>query len=136
MRPRRILPISARSVSVAREMKGKSARLRARRMRLEMTMSDSGPEPRSHSPLVWANSCRFKSEKSIWANLSFLVFIACLFDRANFVAQFGCLFVFFRGDGFLHFTAEADELRLLFGTAGAELGHLADVTCFAMNVEQ
>ena len=43
MRPRRILPISARSVSVAREMNGKSARLRARRMRLLMTMSDSGP---------------------------------------------------------------------------------------------
>ena len=38
--------------SVARLMKGKSARLRARRMRLLMTMSDSGPEPRSHSPLV------------------------------------------------------------------------------------
>ncbi len=45
MRLRRILPISARSVSVAREMNGKSARLRARRMRLLMTMSDSGPEP-------------------------------------------------------------------------------------------
>ncbi len=42
----------ARSWAVARLMKGKSARLRARRMRLLMTMSDSGPEPRSHSPLL------------------------------------------------------------------------------------
>ncbi len=32
-------------------MKGKSARFRARRMRLLMTMSASGPVPRSHSPL-------------------------------------------------------------------------------------
>ena len=45
---------------VARLMKGKSARLRARRMRLLMTMSDSGPEPRSHSPLVFASSCRLR----------------------------------------------------------------------------
>ena len=35
---------------VARLVNGKAARLRARRMRLEMTMSDSGPVPRSHSP--------------------------------------------------------------------------------------
>ena len=55
--PRRILPISSRSLSVARAMNGKSARLRARRMRLVITMSDSGPEPRSHSPLVLASSC-------------------------------------------------------------------------------
>ena len=44
--------ISPRSWWLARLMKGKSARLRARRMRLLMTISDSGPEPRSHSPLV------------------------------------------------------------------------------------
>ena len=40
-------------------MKGKSARFRASRMRLLMTMSDSGPEPRSHSPLVRASSVEF-----------------------------------------------------------------------------
>ena len=40
------------AVGVGRaRMNGKSARLRASRMRLLMTMSDSGPEPRSHSPL-------------------------------------------------------------------------------------
>ena len=43
---------------------GESARLRARRMRLLMTMSDSGPEPRSHSPLVCASSWRLM----IWRN--------------------------------------------------------------------
>src|SRR5574340_983655 len=48
--------IWARSWSVARLMKGKSARLRARRTRLLMTMSASGPEPRNHSPLWWVRS--------------------------------------------------------------------------------
>ena len=63
-------------------------------------------------------------------------FIARLFDRANFVAQAGGLFVFFGGDGFLHFAAQADQLRLLFGAAGAELGHFADVARFAVDVER
>src|SRR5262249_40124939 len=40
-------------------LNGNAARLRARRMRLEMTMSDSGPVPRSHSPLVWVKLSRF-----------------------------------------------------------------------------
>ena len=38
--------------SLDRLVKGNAARLRARRIRLEMTMSDSGPVARSHSPLV------------------------------------------------------------------------------------
>jgi len=37
-------------------MKGKSARLRASRMRLLMTISDCGPVPRNHSPLLFARS--------------------------------------------------------------------------------
>ena len=52
----RRLDLGAVLVALARLVKGKSARLRARRMRLEMTMSDSGPVPRSHSPLVWVRS--------------------------------------------------------------------------------
>ena len=46
-----------------------------------------------------------------------LVVVARLFDRANFVAEFRSLLVFFGRDGFLHFAAEADQLRLLFGAA-------------------
>ena len=38
--------------ALARLVNGNAARLRARRMRVEMTTSDSGPVPRSHSPLV------------------------------------------------------------------------------------
>src|SRR5690242_1571996 len=67
---------------------------------------------------------------------SFLILISCLFDVANFVAQFGGLLVFFRGDGFFHFAAQADELRLLFGAACTELRHLADVARFAVDVEE
>ena len=67
---------------------------------------------------------------------SFLTFVSRLFDAANFVAQFRGLFVFFRGDGFFHFAAQADELRLLFGAAGAEFRHFADVSSFAVNVEE
>ena len=51
MASRRIRSICTRSWGVARLMKGNSARFRARRTRLLMTMSASGPLPRSHSPL-------------------------------------------------------------------------------------
>ena len=44
--------ISAFSPRLARLVNGKSARLRARRIREHITMSLSGPVPRSHSPEV------------------------------------------------------------------------------------
>ena len=50
--------------------------------------------------------------------------------------SFGGLLVFFGGDRFLHFAAQADQLRLLFGAAGAELRHFADVARFAVDVQQ
>src|SRR5436853_3324576 len=59
MRSRSRASISAFWCALARLVKGKAARLRARRMRLEMTMSDSGPLPRNHSPLVWVRLSRF-----------------------------------------------------------------------------
>src|SRR5207248_7069321 len=58
-RSRSMASISAFWWTLARLVNGKAARLRARRMRLEMTMSDSGPLPRSHSPLVWVRLSRF-----------------------------------------------------------------------------
>ena len=61
-----IFSICARSWGVARLMKGKSARFRARRMRLLMTMSASGPLPWSHSPLLRARS--FSSTAAIPAS--------------------------------------------------------------------
>src|SRR5689334_1194056 len=45
--------------ALARLVKGKDDRLRARRIRLETTMSDSGPVPRSLSPLDWVRLSRF-----------------------------------------------------------------------------
>jgi len=49
---------------------------------------------------------------------SFLILVSRLFDGADFVAKLGCLFVLLGRDGFLHFAAKADQLRLLFGAAG------------------
>src|SRR5437660_11886171 len=42
-----------------RLVNGKWARLRARRMRVETTTSDSGPVPRSHSPVDGIRLSRF-----------------------------------------------------------------------------
>jgi hypothetical protein len=58
------------------------------------------------------------------------------FDSADFVAEAGGLFVVFRGYGFLHLPAEADELRLLFGVRRAALGYFADVASFAVDVDE
>ena len=58
-RPSRRASISAFCGSVARLVNGKSARLRARRMRVDTTTSDSGPVPRSHSPRFGSRLSRF-----------------------------------------------------------------------------
>src|ERR1700722_11264020 len=50
--------ISVFSPRLARLEKGKSARLRASRIREHMTMSLSGPVPRSHSPEDFVKSSR------------------------------------------------------------------------------
>src|SRR3954454_3439314 len=114
-------------------MNGKSARLRARRMRLLMTMSDSGPEPRSHSPLVWAISCKLRSEKSMLqmtnsrmtddecqkcmrrfyvviraSSFVILLIVSRVFDGTNFIAELGGLLVFLGGDCFFHFASQTD----------------------------
>ena len=95
-----------------------------------MTMSDSGPEPRSHSPLVLASSveihripCPLMGPHSMAdrpgesACQLRLVGSACRFDLANLVAQLRGPLVLFVGDGFFHFAPQADQLRLLFGVA-------------------
>src|SRR6202023_708068 len=58
-RSRRVVSISAFWWALARLVKGKEDRLRASRMRLEMTMSLSAPVPRSHSPLFCVRLSRF-----------------------------------------------------------------------------
>src|SRR4051812_26304608 len=67
---------------------------------------------------------------------SFLLLVAGLFDRADFVAELGCLLVFLGRNCLLHLTAEANQLSLLFRAARAEFRHFADVTRLAMDVEQ
>src|SRR5947199_10298570 len=51
--------MSAFWCGLARLVYGKAARLRARRMRVETTTSDSGPVPRSHSPVDGIRLSRF-----------------------------------------------------------------------------
>ena len=102
---RRIVSICARSWGVARLMKGKSARFRARRMRLLMTMSDSGPEPRSHSPLVAGQVVEFHGVTSPQVAARF----RCGGSRRGVGGPLVVLVV----DGFLHLAAEADQLRAL-----------------------
>src|SRR5262245_5377004 len=59
MRSRNSASVSAFWWAVARLVKGKAARLRARRVGVETTTSDSGPVPRSHSPVVEIRLSRF-----------------------------------------------------------------------------
>src|SRR5207247_1469842 len=59
MRSRSRASISAFWCGLARLVKGKAAKLRASRIRVDTTMSASGPVPRSHSPVVGIRLSRF-----------------------------------------------------------------------------
>src|SRR5437899_6200638 len=59
MRSRSRASISAFWCALARLVNGNAARFRARRIRVETTMSASGPVPRSHSPVVGIRLSRF-----------------------------------------------------------------------------
>ena len=88
---------------VARLMNGKSARLRASRMRLLMTMSDSGPVPLSHSPL---RGCRSFDVHQVVSSLGFHAVPAAkpaFLDPADFVAHLARPFSYSSSSiGFLH----------------------------------
>src|ERR1700694_256235 len=81
-------------------------------MRLETTMSDSGPVPRSHSPLDCVRLSRFIG--------GFL-----LLDR---IAQAGGLFVSLRVDGTTEAVTQVAKLGLRCGMARCAGRHLAAVT--------
>src|ERR1700682_4180164 len=85
--------------SSARLGNGNCARLRARRMRLETTMSDSGPVPRSHSPLDCVRLSRFIGG-------------CLLLDR---IAQAGGVFVSLRVDGTTEAVTQVAKLGLRCG---------------------
>src|SRR5436189_2815184 len=94
MRSRSSVSISAFWCVLARLVKGKAARLRAKRIRLEITMSDSGPVPRSHSPLVFVRFSR--------SILGFLL--------SDHISQTSRFFVFFGCDGLSEPAAQLDQL--------------------------
>src|SRR5262245_36346577 len=137
--------IDWRSLSVQRRMKGNSARLRAKRMRLEMTISLCGPEPRSHSPQRLAMSSSFLAISS-----SFLLLIVAwplsrslalalrraffLFQLTNLIANLGSPFVVFLLLGVVHLAAEANQLGVLIGATAGTPGMLADVVRLAVDI--
>src|SRR5437870_7412169 len=94
MRSRSRTSMSAFWWALARLVNGKAARLRARRIRLEMTMSDSGPVPRSHSPLVLVRFSR-----------SILGFFL-----SNQVSQLSRFFIGFRIDGLAEPASQLEQL--------------------------
>src|SRR5437764_607764 len=95
-RSRSEVSISAFWWALARLVKGNEDRLRARRMRLEMTISHSEPVPRSHSPLFCVRLSRDIR--------SFLL--------SNQIAQRGSLFVSFCIDCPPQQLSKFHELRL------------------------
>src|SRR4051794_27857878 len=131
-----------RSASVQRRMNGNSARLRARRMRLEMTISLCGPEPRSHSPQRLAKSSNLgmlMDARPLGPSLGFAAPLRfavgqALFEGQNLVTNFCGPLVFFLLRSFLHFAAEANQLRLLVGAALPAARPLADMLRLAVNV--
>src|SRR5262245_17244841 len=109
MRSRMKASVSAFWCMLARLVKGKADRLRASRMRLEMTMSDSGPDPRSHSPLCCVRLSRFIR--------------AFLFP--NQVPQPRCLFIVFRIHGSSQLLPQIHQLGLATGMLRRPRGDLA-----------
>src|SRR5262245_23150595 len=117
-------------------MNGNAARLRARRMRLEMTISLCGPEPRSHSPQRLASSSSLLLGMSGWPLGRSLAFASCgfLLQLANLVAQLrGPLVMLFLLRLF-HLAAKADQLGLLIGAPLVAARPLADVLRLAVDI--
>src|SRR5262249_54046957 len=102
--------------AVARLVKGKAARLRASRIRLEITISDSGPLPRNHSPPVLLRLSRFIR--------AFLL--------SNQIPKASGLFVQFRIDRLSKFFSKFNQFSLS-SRRGSMPGHLADMLARAMN---
>src|SRR2546421_755709 len=117
MRSRNSVSISAFWCGLARLVNGKAARLRARRMRLETTMSDSGPEPRSHSPVLFVRLSRFIR--------GFLL--------SKQITQSGGLFVVLDPDRLAQLLPQRDDLGVPGRAAAAVPGVLAGVTGGAVN---
>src|SRR5207249_9493979 len=117
MRSRKSGSISAFWWAVDRLVNGKAARLRASRMRLETTMSASGPEPRSHRPVLFVRLSRFIR--------GFLL--------SKQIAYAGGLFVVLDPDRLAQLLSQRDDLRVPGRAAAAVAGLFTGVTGGAVN---
>src|SRR3989338_3646731 len=106
---RRSFSTSACEALVARVANGNLSRLRARRIRLDITMSDTGPTPRSHS-LGCLISASNASDMS--PCLGFVPGLLLLLQAADLVAQPGRLLELLVVDGLLQLPLEVQELGL------------------------
>ena len=129
-RSRRIFSICVRSCGVARLMNGKSARFRARRMRLLMTMSASGPAPRSHSPLFVGQIVEFHGIRLPAGFTDVRLSIRWIWSRSCDARSYS-LFV----DGFLHLAAQADQLGAFLAAPSGTARALAHVLRLAVDVQ-
>src|SRR5439155_5480329 len=89
-------------------------------MRLEMTMSDSGPVPRNHSPLVWLRLSRFIR--------GFLL--------SKQIADAGGFFVGFRLDRVAEFLSQFHDFALPGRVPQAVPRDLAHVAAATMDAHQ
>src|SRR5437870_5663229 len=89
-------------------------------MRLEMTMSDSGPVPRSHSPLVVVSSSRFIR--------GFLL--------SQEVSDPGSFFVVLAVDGLLKPQTQGHQFSVPLAAGIEVVRRLADMADGAMNASQ
>src|SRR3954470_16778693 len=127
-----------RSVSLQRRMKGNSARLRASRMRLEMTISLCGPEPRSHSPhrlAISSSLCELMLTWPLGRSLAFaLRWPLFLFQLADLIANFGRLLVMLLLLGLVHLAPQANQFGVVVRASFMSAWPLAAVLRLAMNV--
>ena len=57
-------------------------------------------------------------------------------DTSDPVSQFGCLFIIFVFDGFLHHTPQSNHFRLQLSIVSPSLGSLSNMVVVAMNIHQ
>src|SRR5439155_2277753 len=119
-------------------MKGNSARLRARRMRLEMTISLCGPEPRSHSPhrlAISSSLCELINAWPLGRSLAFpLRWTFLLFQVADLIAKLSRLLVVLFLFGLVHLAPQANQLSVVIGAAFMSARPLASVLRLAVDV--
>src|SRR5690242_19649096 len=108
-------------------------------MRLEMTMSESGPSPRIHSPFSCSRSFKSTAGSPYSVPPSFRLRRLTRnppFQLLDLIAQTRGLFVRFLGHGQPQVVSQFDQLITLLAVVGHAFGELAAVMSVAVDVFQ